>query len=358
CMPAPPEPECTRDSKCSADYYSDNYCMLGDVYSDFNDFSCIEGKCAGSVSSILKQDCGYGCENGVCLPEPEECTTDEQCEEDYCEEWQGGYCLNDDVYKRKVCHDFSCVDGECAEEIFVEEVLEKDCDLGCEDGLCILEEPECTEETVEEDCGEEEWSFDFCMGDDLYSTFGIPTCHIGRCLIGYIGIFNQTCLYGCQDEACLPEPVICDENSDCGNASSELVCVGDNVKNKTITPACTDNACASSVDYDLVEECPYGCEDGECEEKEEEESRGKLIRKINLCGDGFCDEEKEENELTCPEDCEVFANLNFRGLQFEEETVSLAGKTVEERGNFWVWLLLILIIILVILSLIVYKLKK
>lgn len=58
--------QCNSDSDCSKDSYSSRYCKGNDVFKDFNDFYCKEGKCNKNVSAELVEKCRYDCDSGKC----------------------------------------------------------------------------------------------------------------------------------------------------------------------------------------------------------------------------------------------------------------------------------------------------
>ncbi|MFW5846745.1 MAG: hypothetical protein ACOCUU_01160 [Nanoarchaeota archaeon] len=67
-----PGDECSTDSDCPADNYSDNYCVGDDVYRDFHDFFCSDGSCSKNVTSELVEKCQEGCSQGSCIGEDDE----------------------------------------------------------------------------------------------------------------------------------------------------------------------------------------------------------------------------------------------------------------------------------------------
>jgi len=55
---------------CGTDNYVGNdYCLSGDVYRNYTDYSCGSGVCYSGTSAILQQDCvsGQSCSNGQCV---------------------------------------------------------------------------------------------------------------------------------------------------------------------------------------------------------------------------------------------------------------------------------------------------
>ena len=125
CLPEPNE--CSCDEDCDDDY-TEEYCYSGDVYGEVHDFSCSDGVCEEDIFTDVFEECEYGCYLGECLPEPNECSCDEDCGYDYSE----SYCVGDDLYRE--VHDFFCFAGECGENVFDEFVTV--CGYGCSFGAC------------------------------------------------------------------------------------------------------------------------------------------------------------------------------------------------------------------------------
>lgn len=62
--------EHSQQQSCGTDTYAgSNYCMSGDVYRNYVDYSCSNGTCLNSTTPILQVDCmpGQYCLNGTCL---------------------------------------------------------------------------------------------------------------------------------------------------------------------------------------------------------------------------------------------------------------------------------------------------
>jgi hypothetical protein len=72
------------NQSCGTDGYNGgNYCLSGDVYRNYTDYSCASGACSSSGSAVLQQDCvsGQYCSGGQCLWPT------------YCEDSDGGIDL-------------------------------------------------------------------------------------------------------------------------------------------------------------------------------------------------------------------------------------------------------------------------
>ena len=73
CLPQPVQ--CTTNADCnSLDNYSDDYCSSGDVYYDFNDYSCQQGSCIKNTTKNLVEECDSDetCSAGECDKEEDD----------------------------------------------------------------------------------------------------------------------------------------------------------------------------------------------------------------------------------------------------------------------------------------------
>jgi len=75
----------SQQYSCGTDeYVGSNYCMSGDVYRNYTDYSCGSGACSSNTSAVLQQDCvsGQYCNNGQCFWS------------DSCSDTDGGYVVD------------------------------------------------------------------------------------------------------------------------------------------------------------------------------------------------------------------------------------------------------------------------
>ena len=81
------QPECSKDTDCQDDYFSDNYCEDDNVYHDVYDFSCNQGSCEENIIKELVNTCDYKCSEGKCTNEclyDSDCDNGETCENGEC----------------------------------------------------------------------------------------------------------------------------------------------------------------------------------------------------------------------------------------------------------------------------------
>ena len=154
------DPECDSNSDCRDDYYGDDYCWFGNLYSDLHDFSC-DYECDERVRRELIESCIFGCDGGACL-EPE-CVVDDDCA-------LGQVC--DDNYK--------CIDVECFRDLDCddsEEFTQDLCiDAGTWNSFCEHTPISCN---VEADCGFDDFIGDaFCQygNNDVFQNYLDWTC--------------------------------------------------------------------------------------------------------------------------------------------------------------------------------------
>ena len=243
-------PECNIDADCGTnEYVGEPVCGDdGDVYQDYRIYTCFNPATPDAYCSYTDifrrvEECSYGCQNGECM---DECYTDSDCPADY---YSDGYCADDDVYAD--FHNFSCNQGSCEEEIT---------------------------SVVSEDCGEDEygeWGY-FCETDDVYRSryYANHLCVNDGCVIATVVQTEhvEKCSYGCIDGECINESDIgCFIDSKCGTDGflNTPYCAGDDVYDYYITYTCenagtVDSFCSDDIESRVLEECFYGCIDGEC----------------------------------------------------------------------------------------------
>jgi len=212
----------------------------------------------------------------------------------------------------------------------------------------------------------------YCSEGDVYRDYETFSC-INP------GLFNSSCEYTTEprliaecDYDCLNgecfEPE-CTQDEDCGEETTELVCVGKDIKRKITTPKCIEGTCENEIDYEFVEYCKYGCEDGECEEDDDDDY---YPEEENYCGDGYCDIQIGENEINCLSDCKVTKkrmdvdlDLDMTQLEIqinatEDSIIKLGTKVLgveESKYGYIPVIIIIVILVLLILLVIVFLVK-
>lgn len=144
---------CLTKAECGTDgYINQPVCSNGNVVQDYKTFTCQNAgtpssSCSNSTAQQIKQTCQYRCENGTCLPQPVQCTTNAECNS--LDNYSDDYCSSGDVYKN--FNDYSCEQGSCVKDTTKQLVEECDSDETCSAGECEAEDDEEDEDNDKED---------------------------------------------------------------------------------------------------------------------------------------------------------------------------------------------------------------
>jgi cysteine-rich repeat protein len=289
---------CSLNSECGLNgFIGGKYCENNNAYQDFLSFTCffpgtISSFCYNYTLPILMDYCEGVCISGECI----NCFSDIDCGEDgYIGQ---PYCQGDDVwqdYQEFLCSNPGTINSNCSSDIFPK--LVENCSDKCINGQCV--DIECYNNS---DCDDiNPLTYDECInpGTPISECRNTPinclddsdcgiTGFIGEeyCFLGmvYKNYKNSICVNnGTLDSYCnitiSPEFI-----NDCGQDSCENwtdnYCIGNEVwHNRTCYDrGCENGSCFTELyeDSELVDECEYGCIDGEC---------------INECEvDGDCDD--------------------------------------------------------------------
>jgi len=106
--------ECSKNSDCGINRYSDPYCLNNDAYHLVFNYSCTYGKCIKNVSEEFVKDCG----NDEITPWKPEC--------------DGNNLWN---VREKIGN--GCLDGFCFHKSDFQKQYLDYCDFGCENGACL-----------------------------------------------------------------------------------------------------------------------------------------------------------------------------------------------------------------------------
>ncbi len=129
---------CFADSECGSTEYLDLFCSANDVFQNLKNYSCsnagtTSSKCSSSLTSFLKEDCAYGCNNNSCFTPA--CTKNSDCGADgFVGE---KYCKDSSVYQQHKtfqCLNASNWDASCSNAL-TEQLVEQ-CSYGCTNGAC------------------------------------------------------------------------------------------------------------------------------------------------------------------------------------------------------------------------------
>ncbi|MBS3075324.1 hypothetical protein J4429_02585 [Candidatus Pacearchaeota archaeon] len=156
-------------------------CAENNVVKFFQNSTCnnpgtMMSYCEISIAQILINDCG----------------------EDYCTDYGENYCKNGDVYHSRTCNEKGCLDGTCFSiNSFVQKELVAECEHGCSNGMCT---GECS---LDNDCGNESYSDNYCYNGNVVRKHFIPKCINSGCSIQEIIEIIEICLQECEDGECI-----------------------------------------------------------------------------------------------------------------------------------------------------------
>ncbi len=267
--------DCLIDSDCGMNgYVGEQFCSdlgCGGVYKNYRIFECvnpgsISGGCSQTVEPVLIEDCEDVCVDGSCVEIT--CYNDLDCDDG-------------NVNSADVCNNPGEVDSYCNHG-----------DISC---------------FVDSDCGSDLFvGNSFCSGDDVYRNFKGFSCNNAGSVLSFCGDdvspeLISECDYACAggecvrcnvdldcddgdsgtddvcrfagsvDAYCDNEDIICFVDSECGDDGfiGEMVCRGGDVYQNyeefdCLNAGSVDAVCSDDDELRLVDECDYGCFNGEC----------------------------------------------------------------------------------------------
>ncbi len=341
------EPECTVNSDCGEETYSEDYCSNNNVARDHLIPTCTNEQCAVTQETDILQTCEFGCSNGACLSENESVCGNGILESD--EECDDGNTNNFDV---------------CSNE-------------------CEIQHINCY---FVSDCGINSWSNAYCNANDshMYSDFLEWTCNNpgasnSFCTFTITPVMDGTCSnpYQCadgidndndglidmNDPGCTSPadndeynaPIIpCNNNSQCGTNSwmGNTICKNGNVWQNYKQFTCNNaglinSSCSNSVSLKLKEDCDNGCSNGACKEEDEDDDEDD---------EGIS--EPDDNMISLDELFDMKTYLGT-GSDFNNATINLGSLSEDSGSNsaksgsisigFWMIIGIILIVLLIIL---------
>jgi len=213
--------ECFSDSDCGEDHYiEDRYCLDENVWQTYREYDCIyagtiSSSCSYSEEDKKRKDCEYGCEQGICIENPDSnytCSDDIECGEDG---WvDDPLCKSGNVYQKFrtwKCNNPSTFDAYCKYNDTI--LLKEECNGTCLDGLCVIDV--CINDS---DCGTDKYIGNpYCLEGDVYQVYRTWSCDVpGMDSCSYtdnIQIKNN-CSVGCLDGICVYEDDEGDGNFD------------------------------------------------------------------------------------------------------------------------------------------------
>ncbi len=264
--------ECDTAADCGiTGLFGEEYCTGEDLFQDYKTWECLdagtpESTCNFNISSIFSTDCG----------------------EDSCNPWGDNYCIGDDVYHDRTCHDLGCSDDSCFSNDSLDVELVEVCDDICVSGACrnitCYEDIECDDSSVytidecenpgtiesycfhtpvncvnDNDCGITGlFGEEYCLIEDIFKNYQASTCVNAGTRESYCDILvEQRFLVDCGEDSCDPW--------------GDNYCIGDDVYHDRTCyeRGCSDAACILNLapEEELVEECAFECVGGLCQDE-------------------------------------------------------------------------------------------
>ncbi len=205
--------ECASESDCGTDGFTGSpFCFADDLYDTYKDYSCqnagrLDSSCMVEDTSVLKEECAFGCRNGECISEDDiACFDDSDCPIDG---FMGSeYCFDDnvyDVYASYECRNSGGPDSYCEET--GTDMLKEECTYGCENGICAG--PGDVTCFSDSDCGTSYYiTPPYCDDDSVYRKYRFFTCENEGLASSYCDSFVsrtmiEDCEFKCEDGSCL-----------------------------------------------------------------------------------------------------------------------------------------------------------
>src|SRR3989344_3800422 len=303
--------ECFTNADCGTDSQSSLFCSSNNVVQTTTNYTCLNAgtknsQCTHNTETSTIEQCSDICSNGACVDI--NCNTDSDCSDDdertddkcvnpgttasfcrntevnclndldcgatgYIEE---NFCFSDDVYKKyqnATCIDPATLDSYCV--ISVTPIKTQECEDANENTYDYCYQPQnqsaiCNHDFVQcdnnNDCGTTQLLNNFCKGDDLWANYSVPLCNNpglpnSQCSSENEQNFVEECSFGCSNGQC--NEAECTYDYECGIIHGNEFCVGDDLHTITITPVCTVGSCDENTN-EVVETCEFGCSQGAC----------------------------------------------------------------------------------------------
>lgn len=269
---------CGSDNKCySQDIWRSNANCGSPGYTD-------NYQCSGNMKQ--REYCDRGCDDGGtnrCYDNGCSYRDYDQCSSDRCDSWS--YTCNDnDVWRERTCHDAGCANNDCYDNTYTQDEKYEECgssgytdeyrcsgqyqqrkyiNRGCSGSSCYSNE----EWITVEDCGSyycESWGSNYCKSGDVYHS---RTCYDKGC--SGTSCFNnpypdeqlvEECEYGCEGGECVTPSIECYNDGDCndGNVCTDDVCLNPGTQQSSCQHTNNNNACNDGNACTTSDTCSNG----------------------------------------------------------------------------------------------------
>ncbi|MEK6934899.1 MAG: hypothetical protein AABW46_03400, partial [Nanoarchaeota archaeon] len=265
--------QCAKESDCGIDgFIGVNICDENDVVRRFIDYKCNNpGKdnsfCSSAESLDVVESCTDACVEGQCIDFV--CENNEEC-------FDGNpntddVCINPSTIDAFCHHGFVAChnDGDCGVNIFIgdvycvaDDITQNFLDYKCvnpgeANSYCTLTSKPTFRESCENAC--------------INAGICVPCDEDLDCDDGNIETLDRCEFPGHFFARCVNLVPICEVDSDCGEDRDvdEFFCIGDNVYVNHLSFSCLEagtlsSSCTSETSERLVQECAFGCNNGEC----------------------------------------------------------------------------------------------
>lgn len=241
-------PSCFSNSDCGSSTSFLN-CSGSNVVNITTTPTCSQGNCVNVTNSTITENCPYGCSAGECVIN---CYNNSDCGNNG---FIGNlFCSSNDLFRNFTT--FTCNNADTKNSFCSDSTLPQ----------------------LNQDCGNDSYSdygANYCAGDDVYHnrTFYDRGCLIDSCFDNpAIQVENIThCDHGCSQGVCNQPVINCTQTSDCGVGTTSPVffCKGDEKWVNSSSVMCfnantTSSYCGMNPLSNFVENCSYGCSNGNC----------------------------------------------------------------------------------------------
>ncbi len=318
---------CYDDSDCGVGATFVPYCKGDERWYQSGGVKCISPGLINSSCQMQYQD-----------------NFDKDCGSDYCDAWNQNYCVGTQIYRNKTCYDKGCsnITKDCFNTPSLVSDYVGNCTQGCVNGACLNDTRVHDVALIGFTNSIGGIGLEYTNGTDILGNNAQLMCNqdykilikvenqgdytenitfngnvngllfshvsVNNAVPGYVSSIKTRTVnfalpagtYTINAAALIPidnEPldnlasrdieIICPNcliNANCGNQFSNLICVGNNVTNSTVTPTCTGGNCLNITTNNFVISCPTGS----CSGWGNNYCVGNQIYQNRTCSSGGC----------------------------------------------------------------------
>ncbi len=215
---------CSMNSDCGDNGWVDGLlCKEGNIWGTYREYTChnnstISSYCSYEDNDMIKKECKYGCEQGVCTDIKFTCSSNAECGTDG---FIGSlFCAMGNVlqqYRTWTCNNPATISSYCSYND-TKQITEV-CNGSCLDGKCTP--PMCS---IDSDCGNNSWiGIPYCQGNEVWQNYRTYNCILGTCSYSDSPKAKENCT-SCSNGVCSTT-----------NATADLELLGFFVQSKNLT---------------------------------------------------------------------------------------------------------------------------